>query len=103
MPSSPIIQWALRQREHMLEEYTQYLAAAYAKAEEATNGRMLNERGRQARIPSSLLFLGPGHHMRRRSYASEELREHMELHPLQTLATFEASWAEAHLPGRVTA
>lgn len=71
-------------------EYGQTLYAQYVAAEEATNGAMLNARGRQKAIDAFTLFMGP--EVRALAYASEELVEHWETHPRVTFAKFERQW-----------
>ncbi len=59
----------------------------YVRAEAATNGYMLNRRGREAGVEPRTLFTGPEN--RARKYASEELLEYWEHHPRPTQAMFE--------------
>lgn len=61
---------------------------AYLEAEEATNGHMLNNAGRAARVNSRSLFAGQ--RSRARKYASPELLDWWEEHPRQTYAEFRA-------------
>ncbi|UUE19346.1 hypothetical protein [Microbacterium sp. J1-1] len=72
-------------------EYDDTLYAQYEAAEEATNGAMLNARGREKKIDPFTLFMG--NETRARAYASEELIEHWESHPRVTFAKFEKRWA----------
>lgn len=59
----------------------------YVRAEAATNGYMLNQRGREAGVEPRTLFTGPEN--RARKYASEELLEYWESTPRPTQAMFE--------------
>lgn len=71
-------------------EYDDTLYAQYMAAEEATNGAMLNARGREKGVDPFTLFMG--NETRARAYASEELIEHWEKHPRITFAKFERAW-----------
>lgn len=73
-------------------EYDEILYAQFDAAEEATNGAMLNARGREKRIDPFTLFMG--NETRARAYASEELIEHWEKHPRITFAMFERKWQQ---------
>ncbi|MFC7942676.1 hypothetical protein ACFUPZ_05385 [Microbacterium oxydans] len=73
-------------------EYDDTLYAQYLAAEEATNGAMLNARGREKGIDPFTLFMG--NETRARAYASEELIEHWETHPRITFARFERTWQQ---------
>lgn len=75
------------------DEYSRYLEAAYAEADAATRGNLLNRRGRAAGIASASLFLGP--RRRAEAYASDELREWWQTHPRLTYADFERQWIDA--------
>ncbi|MBQ9918036.1 MAG: hypothetical protein IJO71_12665 [Microbacterium sp.] len=75
------------------DAYDEVLIAAYVRAEEATNGRLLNDRGVRANIDAITLFMGP--ELRARAYASEELRDWWEQHPRLTFEDFERQWAAA--------
>lgn len=68
-------------------DYEDVREAAYMRAEEATNGALLNARGRAAGIDPASLFMGPAR--RAYAYASPELVEHWEQHPRVTYAEFE--------------
>jgi len=68
-------------------ERAEAIDAAWLAAEEATNGYMLNRRGKEAGINERTLFTGP--ESRARKYASEELLEWWETHPRPTQAMFE--------------
>lgn len=85
-------------------EYDETLYAQYVDAEEATNGAMLNARGREKGIDAFTLFMGP--EVRALAYASEELVEHWQQHPRITYARFEQQWQrdrEAELAAGVAA
>ncbi|MEW2459844.1 hypothetical protein [Microbacterium sp. K41] len=71
-------------------EYDDTLYAQYEAAEEATNGAMLNARGRRKGVDPFSLFMG--NETRALAYASEELVEHWESHPRITFAKFERQW-----------
>jgi hypothetical protein len=73
------------------EAYDAVLLSAYARAEEATNGALLNARGRAAAgVTAISLFMGPA--VRAYAYASPELVEHWEKYPRMTFADFERQW-----------
>ncbi len=81
-------------------EYDETLYTQYVAAEEATNGAMLNARGREKGIDPFSLFMG--NETRALAYASEELVEHWAQHPRITFARFERQWQarrEAELLG----
>lgn len=71
-------------------EYELALYAAYERAAEATNDRLLTAAAFRRGIDPLSLFLGP----ERRAYAhaSPELKEHWESHPRVTFERFEAQW-----------
>ncbi|QNA93233.1 MULTISPECIES: hypothetical protein [unclassified Microbacterium] len=71
-------------------EYDDTLYAQYEAAEEATNGAMLNARGREKGVDPFSLFMG--NETRALAYASEELVEHWAAHPRITFAKFEKQW-----------
>lgn len=75
------------------QAYDDALVAAYVAAEEATNGRLLNDRGRRADIDALSLFMGP--EIRAHAYASEELRDWWAQHPRVTFEDFERQWTAA--------
>lgn len=77
-------------------EYDDTLYAQFDAAEAATNGAMLNARGRAKGIDPFSLFMGP--ETRALAYASEELVEHWESHPRVTYAAFEKQWAAQREP-----
>jgi hypothetical protein len=72
------------------DAYDSVLTLAYDRAEEATNGALLNARGRAKGINPATLFLGPA--VRAYAYASPELVDHWEKHPRVTFAEFERRW-----------
>lgn|GEM_PF-1285401 len=72
------------------EAYALHLEAQYAAAVDATNGVLLNARGRAEGVASPSLFLGP--RSRAEAFASAELREFWSTHPRVTFAQFERDW-----------
>ncbi|WP_295837422.1 hypothetical protein [uncultured Microbacterium sp.] len=72
------------------EAFDEVLHSAYTRAEVATNGALLNERGRRRGVDAVSLFMGPA--VRAYAYASPELVEHWEEHPRVTYAEFERQW-----------
>ncbi|MCK2031241.1 hypothetical protein [Microbacterium galbinum] len=71
-------------------EYDGTLYTQYEAAEAATNGAMLNARGREKGIDPFSLFMG--NETRALAYASEELVEHWAQHQRITFAKFERQW-----------
>jgi len=97
---SLLIAEAFAARRECREDYELALYANYVRAEAATNGALLNERGRKRDIDPFTLFMG--NHVRAHAYASAELIEHWETHPRVTFAAFERRWVaerEAELIG----
>lgn len=74
-------------------DYELALYAAYVRAEAATNGALLNDRGRARDIDPLSLFMGP--EIRAHAYASEELMDHWAIWPRVTFASFERTWHES--------
>lgn len=72
-------------------DYDHHLEHAYAQAEHATNGALLNAEGRARGVDALSLFMGPA--SRAEKYASEELIEYWRTHPRVTFARFEQQWA----------
>lgn len=72
--------------------YQDYLLHAYARAEEACRGRLLNRRGERAQVDSLSLF--SGNSIRAHAYASEELAEWWRSNPRVTFEQFEKQWVE---------
>lgn len=89
---SPIFQRAAAEWAAMRSEYGDYLEAHIAAAYDATNGVLLNARGRAAGITEERLFLGGGSFAA--TYASPELREFWATRPRMTITEFERAWAE---------
>lgn len=91
---------ARRRREDAESEYRDEVYRQWLSAEAATNGVMLNKRGRAAGIDERTLFTGP--ESRVRAYASPELVEYFEYHPRPTRASWfgSAKSRRAHLAGR---
>ncbi|WP_129782906.1 hypothetical protein [Promicromonospora panici] len=89
---SPIFQRAAREWAAMRSEYGDYLEAHIAAAYDATNGVLLNPRGRAAGVSEERLFLTGGSFAA--AYASEELREFWATTPRLTVEAFERAWAE---------
>lgn len=78
--------------------FEETLHAAYTHAEIATNGALLNDRGRRRGVDAVSLFMGPA--VRAYAYASPELVEHWEQHRRVTYAEFERQWAVGRDEGR---
>lgn len=72
------------------EAFDEVLYSAYTRAEVATNGALLNDRGREAKVDAVSLFMGPA--VRAYAYASPELVEHWEEYPRVTYAEYERQW-----------
>jgi hypothetical protein len=89
---SPIFERAARQWAAMRSEYGDYLEAHIAAAYNATNGVLLNARGRTAGVSEERLFLTGGTYAA--AYASEELAEFWATTPRLTVRDFEHAWAE---------
>jgi len=89
---SAIFQQAHRLYRQCRAEYQDYLHAAYARAEEACRGRLLNRRGENKGIDSLSLFIG--NEARALAYASEELIDHWLSYPRITFEQFEKQWIE---------
>lgn len=85
-------QWAV-----MRAEYETVRESHYVQALDATNGVLLNERGKRAGIDPYSLFMG--NETRALAYASRELVDHWARTPRLTLAAFERQmleeWSEA--------
>lgn len=77
------------------DEFEDYVAEAYRRAERATNGHMVNREGRAKGVTSLSLFTGQA--ARAHRYASEELLDHWRAHPRLTFAQFEEQWAQTGL------
>lgn len=75
------------------EEFDAYREAAYARAVDATNGALLNDRGRRAGVDGESLFMGSL--VRALAYASPELVEHWQEFPRVTFDEFERQWMQA--------
>lgn len=86
-----IIDEAFAQYRECRTDYAHHLEHAYAQAEHATNGALLNAEGRARGIDALSLFMGPA--ARAEKYASEELIEYWRTHPRVTFARFEQQWA----------
>lgn len=65
--------------------------AAFIRAQDDTNGAMLNARGKRARIDVYSLF--SGNETRARAYASEELLEHWARYPRVTYTQWEREYS----------
>lgn len=85
--TSPLIRAALDQIAELRQAHRLIVEAEYAQALDATNGRMLNERGRMAGVSTFDLFT----HNRTffSAYASEELVEWRADHPHLSFEEFE--------------
>lgn len=89
---SAIFERAARDWAAMRSEYGDYLEAHIAAAYDATNGVLLNARGRAAGVTEERLFLAGGAYAA--AYASPELREFWTTTPRMTVRDFERAWAE---------
>lgn len=90
--SSPIFAKAAEEWARMRSAYGDYLEAHMAAAVEATNGYLLNPKGKAKGVTQEQLFTaGPNVAA---AYASEELADFWRTHPRMTLAAFEAQWLE---------
>lgn len=84
---SPVFAFAADEWRALREEFELVREAAFALAQEATHGAMLNARGKRARIDPYSLFIGPA--TRAHAYASPELIEHWRSHTRPVFAQFE--------------
>lgn len=75
----------------MKADYDDALEAQIRRAEDATNGAMLNRAGRERGISAESLFIGSG--ARAKKYASEELKAFWSIYPRIRLDDFEEQWA----------
>lgn len=89
---SHIIRDAIHTWRACRDEFELHRLTEYELAERATNGYMLNARGRAAGIDPLSLFMG--NEARAAAYASEELLAHWETRPRPTFAKFERQWLE---------
>jgi hypothetical protein len=87
---SAIITAAFAEWRECRAEYNDLLYAAYERAEEETNGALLNADGRAQSIDALSLFMG--NETRAHRYASSELLEHWERYPRVTFSSFERQW-----------
>lgn len=87
MSRSAVFTAAVDEWRTLREEFELLREAAFARAQDATNGAMLNARGRRAKIDPYSLFIGPT--ARAHAYASRELIDHWAAHPRVTYAQFE--------------
>lgn len=92
---SPIFQFASDLYREMRQEFELTLEAAYAAAELATNGVLLNRSGRSEPIDPYSLLTGPWSRVER--WASEELIEHFQTAGRPSVAEFEREWFGAWL------
>lgn len=93
--TSSIYAWAEGLRQDMLREYQDVLEAQLEAAGAATNGVMLNRRGKARGITELDIFTG--NNVIFQAYASDELRDHLAAHPRTTRTAFEAAWLERWL------
>jgi hypothetical protein len=84
---SLIVANAIDQWRELRAEYELVLEAAYRRAEDECNGRLLNAAGREKGIDPYSLFMG--NDARARCYASPELLDHWARYPRLTFARFE--------------
>lgn len=85
--TSPIIRSALDQWRTLRLEFEDVRAAAYDRAVDATNGHLLNRRGRDAGIDAYDLFIGSD--VKAYAYASDELKDHWTNYPRMSFAAYE--------------
>lgn len=90
-----IFDLAASQWRRMRSDYQDVLEAQYAAAEHTCNGYLVNARGRAAGVTGMTVFTGPPNVVA--AYASDELVEHLSVHPRLTLADFERQWLEAEV------
>lgn len=88
----------LRQSSRRIER-GEAIEREWRQAEAATNGYMLNRRGREAGINERTLFRGP--EARARKYASEELLTYWESHPRPTEAYLQGYGGAYGRPGTI--
>lgn len=89
MPRSPFYLLAEELRARAVETHHLYLLDYEERLEGACNGNTVNPRGIALGVTTAQLLAGPGHHAKRRAYATEEAREYFEAHPPSNLARFE--------------
>lgn len=89
---SYMVEQAIKSWRSCREEFELYRESAYAAAENATNGVLINKRGKAAGIDPYSLFIGNG--ARARAYASRELLDHWDRSPRITFEQFERQWME---------
>lgn len=89
--TSAIYAFAEELRREMITEYGAVREAQYAAAVDATNGNMVNARGKYLGVDSWAVFESP---TLRAAYGSPELLEHLDAHPRTTRTEFEAAWLE---------
>jgi hypothetical protein len=94
--TSAIYAYAEDLRKQMLSDFDAVSNAEYDAAHDATNGIMLNERGRFAGISAWAVFAGSPV---MDCYASEELLTWKADHPRTTRTEFEQRWLENYLGG----
>lgn len=90
--TSSVFAVAVARYHELRGDYELVLEAAYASAEAATNGHMLNRRAKDAQISTWDLFTH--NDVFARAYASEELLEHWARHPRPTFRSYEAQMSE---------
>jgi len=93
MSGSPTFAVAVATWHALRAEFENVRQAAYTRAVDATNGALLNERGRAKGIDAYELFIG--NETRARAYASPELIEHWDRHPRLTFAAYERQITES--------
>lgn len=96
---SAIYNWAARLSAECDQDYESYLTSWLERAEAACNNRLLNQRGLSEKVTHWELVKGVGHHMKRRAYASRELRDHLEAHPVMSRTEYEKQWLEGRWLG----
>jgi hypothetical protein len=85
--SSIIVRRALDELSRVRAEYENVVESSYARAVNATNGKLLNKRGQRKGVDAYRLFMGNA--STAYAYASEELVEHWDRYPRLTFAEYE--------------
>lgn len=86
MSHDPFFAYAMQLREEARAAFDDYKRSAYSMAVDATNGRLLNQRGERAGIDAYDLF--EGNEATANAYASPELIEHWATYSRPVFARF---------------